>query len=135
MRICVAGVIAAGLFASTSAFAYDTGSMLDKGWGMFDGGKLLATGGVSNVEGAGGGGLATWALITGYGTRDGVGVNAHYTYVGLSDYNLQSVGAAVGIMDRVELSYAWQPFDTQATGAALGLGKGFTFHQNIVGLK
>ena len=36
---------------------------------LFDGGKLLATGGVSQVEGAGGGGLANWALITGYGTR------------------------------------------------------------------
>ena len=32
---------------------------------MFDSGKLLATSGVSNVEGAGGGGIATWALITG----------------------------------------------------------------------
>ena len=109
--------------------------MLDKGLALFDGGKLLATGGVSAVEGAGGGGLATWALIGGYGTRDGLGVTAHYTYVGLSDYNLQSVGAAIGIMDRVELSYAWQAFDTQATGAALGLGNGFTFHQNVVGLK
>ncbi len=32
---------------------------------MFDSGKLLATAGVSNVEGAGGGGIANWALITG----------------------------------------------------------------------
>ena len=117
------------------ALAEDGGSIFDKGMDMFDGGKLLATGGVSNVEGAGGGGIATWALISGYGTRDGVGIDAHYTYVGLSDYSLQSVGAAVGIMDRVELSYAWQAFDTQKTGGALGLGNGFTFHQNVVGLK
>ena len=47
-----------------------------------------------------------------------------------------SVGcAAVGLFDRVELSYAWQAFDTEATGAALGLGQGFTFHQNIYGAK
>jgi hypothetical protein len=130
-----AAVFAASLLAVLPARADDAGTLLDKGWGLFDAGKLLATGGVSNVEGAGGGGLSTWALITGYGTRDGVGLDAHYTYVGLSDYNLQSVGVAVGIMDRVELSYAWQAFDTQSTGAALGLGKGFTFHQNIVGLK
>ena len=39
----------------------------------FDQGKLLATGGVSAVEGEGGGGLTPWALISGYGTRDGVG--------------------------------------------------------------
>ena len=109
--------------------------MFDKGLSMFDGGKLLATGGVSNVEGAGGGGLATWALITGYGTNDGVGVNGHYTYVGLPDYNLQTFGVSVGILDRVELSYAYQAFDTQKTGGLLGLGNGFTFHQNIFGAK
>ena len=32
-------------------------------------GKLRATGGVSTVEGSGGGGLATWALITGDSRR------------------------------------------------------------------
>jgi hypothetical protein len=29
---------------------------------MLDGGKLLVTGGVSQIEGAGGGGLANWAM-------------------------------------------------------------------------
>ena len=102
---------------------------------LFDGGKLLATGGVSQVEGAGGGGLANWALITGYGTRDGIGANVHYTAVPLPDYTLQTAGVAVGLFDRLELSYAWQGFDTQDVGAALGLGRGFTFHQNIFGAK
>ena len=104
-------------------------------WDMFDGGKLLATGGVSQVEGAGGGGLANWALITGYGTRDGIGGNVHYTAVPLPDYSLQSAGVAVGLLDRLELSYAWQEFDTKDVGTALGLGRGFTFHQNIFGAK
>jgi hypothetical protein len=102
---------------------------------LFDGGKLLATGGVSQVEGAGGGGLANWALITGYGTRDGIGANVHYTAVPLPDYTLQTMGVAVGLFDRLELSYAWQGFDTQDVGAALGLGRGYTFHQNIFGAK
>ena len=102
---------------------------------LFDGGKLLATGGVSQVEGAGGGGLANWALITGYGTRDGIGANVHYTAVPLPNYTLQTTGVAVGLFDRLELSYAWQAFDTQDVGAALGLGRGFTFHQNIFGAK
>ena len=31
-------------------------------------GKLIATAGLIQIEGAGGGGLAPWALITGYGT-------------------------------------------------------------------
>ncbi len=102
---------------------------------MFDEGKLLATGGVSTVEGSGGGGLATWAMISGYGTRDGIGLTAHYTYVGLPDYHLQTPGVAIDLFDRVELSYAYQAFDTQKTGAALGLGEGFTFHQSVVGAK
>ena len=103
--------------------------------GLFDSGKLLATGGVSQVEGAGGGGLASWALITGYGTRDGIGANVHYTAVPLPDYTLQTAGVAVGLFDRLELSYAWQGFDTANVGAALGLGHGYTFHQNIFGAK
>ena len=99
------------------------------------GGKLLLTGGVSSLEGAGGGGLATWALTTGYGAEDGIGGNLHATYVSLPDYELRSVGAAVGLWDRVELSVARQEFDTGGTGALLGLGEGFTFTQDVVGVK
>ena len=110
-------------------------SMVDTAVDMFDEGKLLATGGVSNVEGAGGGGLATWALITGYGTRDGFGLDAHMTYLSLPDYTLRTWGVAAGFWDRVELSYARQHFDTEAVGAALGLGHGYAFDQDIYGVK
>ena len=98
-------------------------------------GKLLLTGGVTTVEGSAGGGLASWAFITGYETRDGVGANVHATYLNLPDYEFRAYGASVGFFDRVELSYTRQDFDTQATGAKLGLGKGFTFHQDVVGAK
>jgi hypothetical protein len=98
-------------------------------------GKLLLTGGVSSLEGAGGGGLSTWALITGYGTRDGIGANAHATLIALPDYQLRAGGVAVGLFDQVELSYTRQAFDTGSTGAKLGLGKGFTFHQDVLGAK
>jgi len=102
---------------------------------MFDEGKLLATGGVSNIEGAGGGGLATWALITGYGTHDGFGVDAHITYLNFPAYSLTTWGVAAGLWDRVELSYARQHFDTEEIGAELGLGHGFAFDQDIYGAK
>jgi hypothetical protein len=102
---------------------------------LMDSGKLLATGGVTQLEGTGGSGLVPWALITGYGTRDAIGANAHYTYVYLPQYTLHSGGVAVGLFDRVELSYARQWFDTRSTGAKLGLGSGFTFHQDILGAK
>lgn len=99
------------------------------------GGKLLLTGGVSTLEGSGGGGLATWATTTGYGAAGEVGGNVHGTLVTLPDFELRSWGAAVGLHDRVELSYAHQTFDTQDAGAALGLGKGYTFNQDIWGVK
>ncbi|WP_439817563.1 DUF3034 family protein [Zavarzinia sp. CC-PAN008] len=101
----------------------------------FDSGRLLTTSGVVQVEGAGGGGLAPWALITGYGTRDAVGGQAHYTLVRLPDFTLHTAGVGVGLFDRVELSYARQWFDTEDAGAALGLGRSFTFHQDIIGAK
>lgn len=131
MRMSGSVLIAGLVFLAAPVWASPWNDLGD----MFDGGKRLATGGVSQVEGAGGGGIASWALISGYGTRDGVSANAHYTSVFLPDYNLQTAGVAVGLFDRVELSYAWQGFDTQDVGAALGLGKGYTFHQNIFGAK
>jgi len=127
MRTFKALCLAAGavVVAGTSAHAAD----------MVNGGKLLLTQGVTNIEGASGGGLATWATIAGYETRDGIGANAHATYVDLSDYSLRDYGAAVGLWDRVEVSYTRQEFDTGGTGAKLGLGKDFTFDQDVYGAK
>lgn len=102
---------------------------------MFGSSKLLATGGVTQLEGAGGGGLVPWALISGYGGQDEIGGNVHYTYTRLSDFTLNSGGIAIGLYDRVELSYAHQSFDTRDAGARLGLGKGFTFDTDVYGAK
>lgn len=99
------------------------------------GGKLLLTNGVSSVEGAAGGGIASWAVIAGNETRDGIGGTTHATLVALPDFNLKSVGGAIGFNDRVELSYAYQRFDTRAAGAELGLGHGFVFAQHVIGAK
>ncbi len=98
-------------------------------------GKLLATSGVSQIEGAAGGGLATWAVIGGYGTVDQIGGSAFATQVSLDDFRLRSSGAAIGFYDRFELSFAQQAFDTKAVGAALGLGAGYTFRQDVFGAK
>lgn len=115
----------AALFTATPAFANDGRS----------GGKLLLTDGISSVEGSAGGGLATWAVIAGNETDRGIGASAHGTLVALPDFTLRAAGAAVGIYDRVELSYTRQMFDTEAAGSALGLGRGFTFAQDIFGAK
>ena len=98
-------------------------------------GKLLLTAGVSNIEGAAGGGLTPWALIGGYDTRDQIGASAFYTHLDTQDYALNDAGVLVGLYNRVEFSFAQQRFDTEAVGAALGLGQGFTFRQNVFGVK
>ncbi|MEN9866164.1 MAG: hypothetical protein RL748_1754 [Pseudomonadota bacterium] len=95
-----------------------------------DMGKLTATGGVSQVEGAGGGGLTPWALITGYGTRDSYGANVHFTQLSTQDYQLKTFGVAVGIADRVELSLANQEF----TGSLAPLDT-LKLKQDIFGVK
>ncbi|WP_295990154.1 DUF3034 family protein [Rugamonas sp.] len=95
-----------------------------------DMGKFLATGGVAEVEGAGGGGITPWALISGYGSRDSWGANAHYTYLKTQDYSLGSYGVAVGIADRVELTLAQQQFE----GSLAPLDH-LNIKQDIVGLK
>ena len=100
-----------------------------------DSGRLLATSGVTEIEGAAGGGLVPWALITGYGTNSSIGGNLHYTLVHLPDFNLHAAGAGVGLFDRVELSYTHQWFDTGGTGGRLGLGDGYQFHQDVYGIK
>ncbi|MBC7768439.1 MAG: DUF3034 family protein [Phycisphaerales bacterium] len=99
------------------------------------GGKLPLTRGVTSIEGGTGAGLATWAFIAGNETEDGVGASAFYTGIPLSDYDFTAYGAAIGLYDRIELSYAHQEFDTGSTGGLLGIGNGFTFEQNIFGAK
>lgn len=98
-------------------------------------GKLLLTNGVSSMDGAAGGGLASWALIAGNETADGFGGSVHLSRAPLPDYSFTSVGAAIGVFDRIELSYARQRFATGGTGARLGLGRGFTFGQDVFGAK
>ncbi|WP_229427113.1 DUF3034 family protein [Massilia atriviolacea] len=93
-------------------------------------GKLMATGGVSQLEGAGGGGLAPWALITGYGSRDSWGANAHYTGVRTQDYTLDTAGVAVGLADRIEVSLAQQHFK----GSLAPLNQ-LSIKQDILGVK
>ncbi len=98
-------------------------------------GRLVGTAGVTSLEGAGGGGLVPWALITGYGSRDGFGANLHATGVRLADFSLGAAGVGLGIADRLELSYQHQWLDTRGAGARLGLGRGYTFEQDIFGAK
>lgn len=122
-------------FAAALAIAAFPGNAAAQDTAAFAGGKLLLTNGISSIEGASGGGLATWATIAGMETDHGVGVAGHGTIIELPDYGWRSFGVAVGIGNRVELSYARQNFDTRNVGTALGLGQGYTLNQDIYGAK
>ena len=92
--------------------------------------KLISAGGITEIEGAAGGGIVPWALIAGGGTDERVGASASYTNVSLNDYKLDSAGAALGFYDRLEISFAQQAF--QLTGS---VAPGNTIKQQIVGAK
>src|SRR5579862_2176785 len=89
--------------------------------------RLEWTGGVTQIEGAAGGGLVPWALIGGLGTDAEIGASAFVTYVSTQDFSLGSGGASIDIDDRVEISAARQRFDAASVIPGLTLG------QDIVG--
>ena len=86
-------------------------SLLAASLGAQAGDRLLATGGAHMVEGAGGGGVVPWALIAGYGTNRQIGGSAFFTRVETDDFDLDSMGLAVGFHDRFEISFSRQKFD------------------------
>jgi len=93
------------------------------------GDRLLATGGVLQLEGNGGGGLTPWALISGLGTNHQIGASGACTRIKPSDFTLDLCGVAVGFYNRFELSFAEERFDLGTTVP------GETISQDIVGLK
>lgn len=78
--------------------------------------RLLATGGVMQIEGSAGGGLTPWALIAGYGTREEIGASAFYTHAKTNGgFTMNLAGVAVGFNNRVEISYGHQRFGLSDT--------------------
>tara|TARA_B100000929_G_scaffold52711_1_gene38644 strand:- start:1935 stop:2768 length:834 start_codon:yes stop_codon:yes gene_type:complete len=77
-------------------------------------GKLLATPGVSQVEGSAGGGIVPWAQLAGYASDNEIAINGFCSRADVSDYSLDVCGAQVNFYDRVELSYAEQRFEVPA---------------------
>ncbi|MFQ6333840.1 DUF3034 family protein [Methylophilus sp. 3sh_L] len=94
------------------------------------GDRLLATGGVTQIEGAAGGGLMPWAVISGYGTDKQIGGSLFYTHAQTKgDFKLNTTGIAIGAFNRIELS---------ASQARFGLGNtvpGEEIRLNTYGIK
>lgn len=83
------------------------------------GSQLLATGGVTQVEGSAGGGLVPWAVIAGYGDANEYSSGAFTTQVDLADFRLHSVGAYASWDNRWELSASQQRFTVKQTDVVL----------------
>lgn len=80
------------------------------------GDRLLGTGGVSQIEGTGGGGLTPWALIIGYGTDAQIGGAAFFTRAKTGDdFELNTGGIAIGFYNRLELSLSQTKFELGST--------------------
>ena len=105
-----------------------------------DTGKLLLTGGVSNIEGSAGGGLSPWAIIGSNATAGELGGSAYLTRAVTQDYALTGYGAALGLYDRFELSVARQDFNAGAAVALngiapFGVAPGQHIKMDVLGLK
>ncbi|WP_372386967.1 DUF3034 family protein [Xanthomonas axonopodis] len=107
LSVALVAAAVAGVFAPLHALAGD--------------GRLLATGGVSMIEGSSGGGIVPWATLSGYGTRDELGTVAFATHVDSGDYRLDVQGAALTVGNRLELSLARQRLDLGTLQDRLGL--------------
>jgi hypothetical protein len=93
----------------------------------FANGKILATPGVSQVEGSGGGGLVPWAQLAGYATEDEIAFSAFCSQANLKDFQLNSCGGQINFYDRVEFSFAKQNFQVDPLS--------LTLSQKILGIK
>lgn len=80
------------------------------------GDRLLATGGVTQIEGAAGGGLMPWAVISGYGTDKQIGGSLFYTHAETrGDFKLDTTGVSLGFFNRVEVSASQARFGLSDT--------------------
>jgi hypothetical protein len=89
--------------------------------------KLVATAGLSQIEGAGGGGIVPWATLSGYDTQDQISVSAALSQVDLDDYRLNIQAISASFYDQFEFSIAQQRLDLKSLGGDIKM--------NIVGAK
>lgn len=92
-----------------------------------EGARLLATGGASTIEGAGGGGIVPWATLSSYAGEGQFGATVNLSEVAVDDFRLSVQGASLSWNNRIELSYAEQTFDLSTIGGELS--------QSVVGAK
>ena len=102
------------------------------------GGRLVATGGLTQIEGTAGGGLVPWAVLAGYGTAEQVGGTVSLTHTNAPDFTLSTLSANYTLYNRLEFSIARQSFTIDSGNPlqdAFGLGGTQQIEQDILGIK
>src|SRR5207244_1763869 len=97
-------------------------------------GRLLATGGATQIEGSAGGGIVPMAVLSGYATEDQNGGTVFLTYVDTGDYSLWSAGGAYTFRNRVEISASEQRLHLGTLAELLKL-PGAELRQQVFGVK
>ena len=109
------------------------------------GSSLLLSGGVTSFEGSAGGGITSWALISGYSSKEEINGTANLQLIQAGDYQLTTAGVSVGLYDRVEVSLQRQSLDvgdsvtsnvfSLLTDGAVPTAPGTDIEQDILGIK
>ncbi len=92
-------------------------------------GRILATGGLLNAEGSGGGGLLPWSTLAGLSTDPGTDWLTGASHVQLDDYALTTVAVAGSWNDRAEWSIARSRLEIDTNPGRLAI------EQTIIGGK
>lgn len=85
------------------------------------GSRVIATGGVSPIEGGAGGGLSPWAIIGGYSSSEEIGGSAYFTRARTGDLELQSGGITASWDNRLELSATRQQLSVRPQRQDIGV--------------
>ncbi|OUS31141.1 hypothetical protein A9Q99_04825 [Gammaproteobacteria bacterium 45_16_T64] len=114
-------------------------------WVSATGSRLISSGGITSFEGSSGGGITPWALIAGYGAKEEVQGSGSLQLLDTGEYQLKTVGFAIGLYDRLELSYQRQTLSVSSavvgnvfnvlTSGTVDSAPGTDIEQDVVGLK
>ncbi|WP_417688399.1 DUF3034 family protein [Pseudidiomarina sp.] len=114
-------------FVESMSFILLAGAGLAAPTAFADGGKLLATGAATSIEGSGGGGIVPWATTASYAEEGEWGVTVNANFADVEDFQLGVQSLNFTYDNRVEVSFAQQRLGLNTIGGDL--------KQDIFGVK
>ncbi len=77
------------------------------------GSRIWATGGITNINGAGGGGLTTWSVLNGYASDTETSGTAAIARTGVDDFSVDSAGVGFNWANRLAVTISRSKLDVQ----------------------